>query len=114
VEAPNEDIASILDTPQGRITPELSPLFAQSDSAEFYFAAFTPARPQAEMVVARDGKVLAKIALATPPDETWPYRYTGTLPLSQLEPGQYEVVVTVTQNSVASRTQSLFEVRESK
>lgn len=112
----DSEAASVLDTPQGRITPELSPVFARTDSAAFYFVSYPPSGskdpPKAEIAVVHDGKVLAKSALVTPaPDESGAYRYTGTLPLSQLEPGQYEVVVTVSQNGGLAQRQAFFEAR---
>lgn len=101
-----------LDTPQGRITPDLEPTLTQKDSAVFYFVAFGKEEPPAEITVARDGKTLATLPLAKPQhDENGGYRYSGTLPLDQLEPGQYELIASVTQNGSQAASQAVFEVR---
>jgi len=101
-----------LDTPQGRITPELEPTLTQKDSASFYFVVFAKEEPAAEMAVARDGKLLATLPMAKPQrDESGAYRYSGTLPLTQLEPGQYELTVMVSQNGTRAGSHALFEVR---
>jgi VWFA-related protein len=101
-----------LETEQGRITPELDATFSQKDSASFYFVAFASAEPETKITLARDGKVLATVPLSNPQrGESGAYRYAGTLPMSQLEPGQYEVVVTIAQNGVKAGTETLLEVR---
>ncbi len=107
---------NVLDTPQGRITPELEPTLTQKDSAFFYFIAFAAPsaneEPQAQITVARDGKALATLPLAKPQrDEGGEYRYSGTLPLDQLEPGQYQLIASVTQNGARNASQAVFEVR---
>ena len=101
-----------LETARGRITPELDATFTRTDSASFYFVAFASAEPEAKMTVARDGKALATVALSKPEhDESGAYRYAGTLPMSQLEPGQYEIVATIAQNGVKAESHTLLEVR---
>jgi VWFA-related protein len=107
---------NVLDTPQGRITPELEPVLSQKDSAAFYFVAFAAPsaqeEPQAQITVARDGKALATLPLAKPQrDEGGAYRFSGTLPLHQLAPGLYELTVMVTQNGSHAGSQAMFEVR---
>ena len=53
--------ANPLNSPQGEITPELEPILARTDSAVFYFVAYPSAsardKPQAQIAIARDGKV---------------------------------------------------------
>jgi hypothetical protein len=106
VETGQPEPGNSLETPQGKITPELEPVFARTGSAKFYFVCYCKA--EAEMTVARDGKVVTTGKLATPePDESGAYRYSETLPLSQLEPGQYELVIAAAQ----SQSRSMFEVR---
>jgi VWFA-related protein len=103
----------VLETPQGRITPELDPTFARKDSASFYFIAFAKGEPEAKITVARDGKVLGTVPLSKPQrDESGTLRYAGTLPLGQLAPGQYELVATVAQDGVRALSHALFEIRE--
>ena len=103
---------NLLDTPQGRITPELEPTLTQKDSASFYFVVFAKDEPQAQITVARDGKALATLPLAKPlRDENGAYRYSGTLPLDQLAPGQYELMATVPQNGAVARSGAFFDVR---
>ncbi len=102
----------VLETAEGRITPELDATFSRKDSASFYFVAFASAEPEAKITVARDGKALVTVSLSKPQrDESGAYRYAGTLPMSELEPGQYEIVVTVALNGVEAGCHTLLEVR---
>jgi VWFA-related protein len=105
-----------LTSPQGEITPELEPILARTDSAVFYFVVYPPIaasdKPEAQIAVSRDGRVLTANRLTAPdPDENGAYRYSAALPLAQLEAGQYELAVTVKQNGVQTATETLFEVR---
>jgi VWFA-related protein len=106
VETGQPEPGNALETPQGKITPELEPVFARTGSAAFYFISYGKA--EAAMTVARDGKVITTDKLPAPgPDESGAYRYSVTLPLSQLEPGQYELVIAAGQSQI----RSMFEVR---
>jgi VWFA-related protein len=110
--APVPEPGDPLETAQGRITPELNATFTRKDSASFYFVAFAGAEPEAKITLARDGKALATVPLSNPQhDDSGAYRYAGTLPISELQPGQYEIVVTITHNGVKAGTHTLLEVR---
>jgi len=104
-----------LDTPQGRITPELEPALTRNDSAKFYFIAFSLAaskdQPQAKITIAQDGMALATLPLANPqPDTNGAYRYLGSVPLNHFQPGQYEITVTVAQGNEQGRSHATFDV----
>jgi hypothetical protein len=102
-----QDAGNPLDTPQGRITPELEPALTQKDTAQFYFLAFGEELAEAQITVSKDGKALGTFPLAKPErGEAGVARYVGTIPLAQWEPGQYELTVRVGQDS----TQAMFEV----
>jgi len=109
------DPGNPLYSPQGEITPELEPMLARTDPAIFYFVAYPPDnahdKPEARIAVTRDGRVITSNGLTTPdPDKNGAYPYRVTLPLIQLEPGQYELIVTVKQNGVQTARETLFEV----
>lgn len=106
----------VLHTTQGEITPELEPIIDRTDSAVFYFVAYpsagSPDKPRAQIAVSQNGKVFAASSLTTPePDENGAYRYSATIPLTQFEPGQYELLVTLSQNGAKIARQALFQVR---
>ena len=110
----NRDSTDPLESPNGRITPEISPSFRRSDAAAFYFIAWPSGslKPSAAITIARDGKALAEMHLDTPaPDETGAYRFSGRIPLATFEPGQYELTLTVNQGPSMSRSQALFSVQ---
>ncbi|MGA3039423.1 MAG: VWA domain-containing protein [Bryobacteraceae bacterium] len=110
------DPGNPLNSPQGGITPELEPMLARTDPAIFYFVAYPGGnaldKPEARIAVARDGKVLTANRLTAPElDENGAYPYSATLPIMALEPGQYELIVTVKQGAGQTAREALFEVR---
>ena len=111
----DRDAADPLESVDGRITPELDPSFNKSASAPFYFVVWSAApavKPAATITVASDGKTLAALHLSTPaPDSGGAYRFAGRIPLTSFEPGQYELVVTISQGATTSLDQSLFSVQ---
>lgn len=114
--SPTPDAANVLFSSEGEITPELEPVLARDGSAAFYFVTYPAldARdlPAAQIAVEQDGKALKSIALAAPaPDESGAYRYRAILPLSQLDPGDYDLIVTVSQNGVRTTKESVFQVQ---
>ena len=108
-----------METLQGRITPDLEPALPQNDTALFYFVVFPQIgatdQPDAQVTVARDGKALASFPLAKPQaDERGAYRYSGSLPLKDLEPGEYKLTAMVAQSGVHAGTRGVFAVTPSQ
>jgi VWFA-related protein len=114
--SPTPDPANVLYSAEGEITPDLEPMLARDGSAEFYFVTNPPLntgdKPEAQIAVKRDGKALTLSALTAPaPDENGAYRYSSILPLSQLEPGDYDLIVTVSQNGMRATKEAFFQVQ---
>jgi len=111
----NRDTADPLESADGRITPELDPSFSKSASAPFYFVVWPSApaaKPAATITVATDGKTLAALHLNAPAqDANGAYHFAGRIPLTSFEPGQYELMVTISQGAATSLDQSLFSVQ---
>src|SRR5579871_536917 len=79
--APNSapDAANILWSPEGEITPELAPVLTPSGSASFYFVTYpprnSPDKPQAQITIESDGKMVTSSVLPAPePDASGAYR----------------------------------------
>jgi hypothetical protein len=111
-----DDAPNILSSSEGEITPELAPVLARGGSAAFYFVTYPPLnardKPEVQITVERDGKVLTSSNLTAPaPDESGAYRYSATLPHAQFSPGAYELNVTVSQNGMRTTKEALFQVR---
>lgn len=113
--SPSPGPTDVLYSSEGEIIPELEPMLGRDRSAAFYFVTYpslnTGDEPEAQIAVQRDGKALTSSALTGPaPDESGAYRYSGILPLSQLEPGDYVLSVTVSQNGTRTTKEALFRV----
>jgi len=105
-----------LESPAGRITPELNPSFGKSGSAAFYFIAWpapqlAPMKPSAVITITHDGNSVAEIPLNSPaPDDDGAFRFTGEIPLLRFEPGQYELMVNVRDGAFSSQAWSSFSL----
>lgn len=107
--------ADVLYTSEGAITPDLDPVFERDASGAFYFIVYSAPdaqeRPQATIVIQRDGKAFGSTNLTAPaPDETGAFRFSARLPVVQLESGDYELIVSVSQDGLRTLREVPFQV----
>ena len=77
-----------------------------------YPAPGAPDKPVADMTVSRDGKAVAALRLDLPePNPDGSYAFLESLPMSTLEPGQYDVEVKTRQQGQTSLLASRFLVQ---
>jgi len=111
----DRDVFNPLEPSAGSITPALVPAFSKSDGAHFYFVAYpasgSDAKPLADLSVSKNGTTIATVRLDLPqPNSDGSYPFLGTIPTTNLAPGEYDVQLRTSLQGQTSVLSSQFVV----
>ncbi len=105
-----------LDTALGHITPEFDPVVTRPVALRFFFVVYAASsiseKPAVVLSVLRDGKPMSTEQLKLPAANLdGSYSFLESLPSVNLDSGQYDVVVTTTQQGQTALLASQFAVQ---
>jgi VWFA-related protein len=112
----DRDNMNPLEFPGGKVTPEMNSTIVKSRGAAegVYFILYPgrDAKPDVRIAISRNGELMSSARPDLPPAEAdGSYRVWSRIPFGGLDPGVYEIRVTVAQGGATARRTMAIEVR---